>query len=126
MVQEIAPVVIEPAPAQIMGERTTTIEISPGDARTNEALGYEAKSVRVDNPASQWWYLVNQRQWVPPWTIGMVIQFTSLSQSAVILGITPAKAIITNAPDGTENCTFVFSERAHIPTPGIHIPLGTS
>ncbi|MEM4408335.1 MAG: hypothetical protein QXI19_06295 [Candidatus Caldarchaeum sp.] len=88
-------------------------------------LGFIARTVRVDNPTNQWYFIPAAQQWVPPYTMNMVCQLVLKTQIAGVRNMAPA-GITQAAPISGQTATFIWTERVYLPSAGFVQAVRTS
>lgn len=107
--------------------KSQTVLITPGQTIQNQPLdNFVARSVTVDNPSGQWFYLPNQQRWIAPNTLGTIIALnsgqegaSSVQSGASLINIqsqTPNGQV--SRPVAGQSATFVYSTDAHPNTAG--------
>jgi hypothetical protein len=102
--------------------KSQTVLVTPGQAVANQPLdNFIARSVTVDNPTGQWFYLPNQQRWIAPYTLGTIVALnsgqegaSSVQSGASLVNIqsqTPAGQI--SRPVAGQSATFVYSTDVH-------------
>lgn len=82
------------------------IQVTPG-IDVNQQIGFVAKSISIDNPTGQWFYLNSPGRWIPPYIVHMVIS-TPGTQVANIINNTPIGQI--SFPKSGEIAQFIFND----------------
>lgn len=102
--------------------KSQTVLVVPGQTIQNQPLdNFVARSVTVDNPSGQWFYLPNQQRWIAPYTLGTIIALnsgqegaSSVQSGASLVNIqsqTPSGQV--SRPTSGQQATFVYSTDAH-------------
>lgn len=102
----------------IPGELAVILVGRPGSNVGPIDLGFIARTVRIDNPTNQWWFLPAAQQWIPPYTFNIVCQLVLKSQIALVQNLAPAGQT-QGAPITGQEAVFIFTERVFLPTPGV-------
>lgn len=89
----------------------------------DQELGFMAHSVVADNPTKQWIFLSSAQRWIPPGTIGYVMQIPKAASKAQARWRAP-DALAQPAIGTAKNATFTFCEAWLMPSPGFTIGTG--
>lgn len=104
----------------------------PGQAETidmtnavdlDQELGFPAHSVIADNPTKQWIFLSSAQRWIPPGTIGYVMQIPKAATKAQARWRAP-DALAQPGIGTAKIATFTFCEAWLMPSPGFGIGVG--
>lgn len=123
--------VVQASPSQTRGADAVhhnkvilvTLTNTPNDTNNNihrTPLGFQANTVRIENMSGQWYFCHNSQQWIPPYTIGIVLRIPK-SEEARMSAITPTT--MTSAPATGETLTAIYEVTRFEPRPGIGLTL---
>ncbi|HLY67823.1 MAG TPA: hypothetical protein VKU60_19955 [Chloroflexota bacterium] len=71
------------------------------DSALNKILPFMALSVGIDNPTNQWFFLMSEGRWIPPFLVG--------ARWKLLTGTTQAQGSWTPPPGGANSATASFA-----------------
>lgn len=98
----------------------TTTAVADAVSIPRTQLGFQARTLRVDNFSGQWFYVPAAQQWVPPYTFGIVIRLP-LVEMADVRAVTPPGAGFTSTPLAGQQPIFTYEATRFEPNGGTAI-----
>ena len=97
-----------------------TLSLQPPNAAADgEQLGFMATTLRVDNPLPCYWFLSNERRFIPPWASGITIPIIPTEAARIRYEAPVGFNQPVTAPIGV--AIFVYSDDAPSSDSGISL-----